>query len=82
MMIQGNLQILNDPFTCTEISNAAKELIENPVWQNNEIQLADCILKMSNIAYNNTSADVLIIDDGLYDQLLVIYNPLYRIYSK
>ena len=84
MMMQGNLQILNDPFTCTEISNVAKELIENPIWQNNEIQLADRILKMSNIAYNNTSADVLIIDDGLYDQLLVIYkkyNPNYQVGS-
>lgn len=44
--------------------------------------MASIIIDISNIAYNNTSFDVLPLDDGVYDQLLVIYknyNPNYQI---
>ena len=81
----GNLDILNDPLLCNKISNIAIDLINNPVWDSNMISIADLVLKISNIAYNNTSSNVLPLDDGVYDQLLVIYikyNPNYQVGAK
>lgn len=76
--------ILDDPIIATQISNIALELINHPSWDESQIHAADIILKISNIAYNNTSADVLLLDDGIYDQLLVMYkkhNPNYQVGS-
>lgn len=78
----GNLSPLNDVHVCAELSNIAFHLITNPAWDNDNIYLADLILRISNIAYNNTSTDVLPLDDGVYDQLLTIYkkyDPNYQI---
>ena len=79
----GNLKPLNNIQVCNIISNNAWALIENPCnWDSELIELADIILRISNIAYNNTSLDVLPLDDGLYDQLLVIYkryDPNYQV---
>lgn len=80
-MIAGDLSILNDVKFCTDISYTAMELLNIP-WTEQQIGIADCILRISNIAYNNTSTDVLPLDDGLYDQLLVIYkqyDPNYQV---
>lgn len=47
-----------------------------------DIYIMDLILRISNILYNNTSATMLPLDDGLYDQLLVAYqkfNPNYQV---
>lgn len=79
---EGNLQILRDVSLGVYVSNIAAELINNPVWNQEQIEIADIILRVSNIAYNNTSADVLFLDDGIYDQLLVLYqkyNPNYQV---
>ena len=84
MMKTGKMEIVNDPYFCNQISTIAYNLIKNPIWNPEQIHIADCILKMSNIAYNNSSADVLILDDGVYDQLLVIYkkyDPAYQVGS-
>ena len=84
-ILSGNLSILTNHIFGLEISNMAVELISNPYWNTDQIEIADCILRMSNIAYNNTSADVLPLDDGIYDQLLVIYknyNPNYQVGSS
>ena len=74
---------MSDINLCECISNTAWALIENPDhWDNESINIADTILRISNIAYNNTSLDVLPLDDGLYDQLLVIYkryDPNYQV---
>lgn len=79
----GDLTPLNDVNICTEISNAAVMLIDSPFdWNEGLTIMADTILKISNIAYNNTSIDVLPLDDGIYDQLLVRYskyNPNYQV---
>ena len=76
---------MSDINLCECISNTAWALIENPDhWDNESINIADTILRISNIAYNNTSLDVLPLDDGLYDQLLVIYkryDPNYQVGS-
>lgn len=78
----GNLNVLNDIDLCQCISNNAWVLIDNPEWDNELLETADLILRISNIAYNNTSLEVLPLDDGVYDQLLVIYkgyNPNYQV---
>ena len=77
------MEILNNIELCEHISNNAWALIENPNnWDADLLETADTILRISNIAYNNTSLDVLPLDDGLYDQLLVIYkgyDPNYQV---
>lgn len=82
MLIAKNPSPLNDIQTCVEISSIAVDLINNPVWSSDAIYVADLILRISNIAYNNTSMDVLPLDDGVYDQLLTVYkkyNPNYQV---
>lgn len=64
------------------VSNLAVELINKLNWDNDEQETVDLILRISNIMYNDTSAVVLPLDDGVYDQLLQIYkgyNPNYLI---
>ena len=81
----GIAQIISNPEICNDISELACELISNPVWSDNDINVADVIFEICNEAYNNTSADVTVLDDGVYDQLLVIYksyNPYYRVGSR
>ena len=66
----------------TEISYCAVNLINNPIWDQDQIFIADCILRISNFLYNNSSINVLPLDDGVYDQLLVIYkryDPNYQV---
>ena len=66
----------------TEISYCAVNLINNPIWNQDQIFIADCILRISNFLYNNSSINVLPLDDGIYDQLLVIYkryDPNYQV---
>ena len=66
----------------TEISYCAVNLINNPIWDQDQIFIADRILRISNFLYNNSSINVLPLDDGVYDQLLVIYkryNPNYQV---
>lgn len=78
----GNLNILNDTFVINDISNIAVDLINKQVLDIDDIIAANLILRISNIAYNNTSYDVLPLDDGLYDQLLVLYSkydPNYQV---
>ena len=66
------------------ISNLSTELINNYNWSVEEQNVADLIIKIGNITYNNSSVDTLPLDDGLYDQLLVCYrryNPNYQVGS-
>ena len=78
----GNLNILDNTFTVTDISNIAVHLIDKQIWDTDDVIAADLILRISNIAYNNTSNTILPLDDGVYDQLLVLYsryNPNYQV---
>lgn len=65
------------------ISNATIDLISRQLaWNQYDIDVANLIIIISNILYNDTSIDVLPLDDGLYDQLIVIlkrYNPNYQV---
>ena len=64
-------------------SNAALRLIENPYnWDSDDLESADALIRISNILYNDTTANVLPLDDGVYDQLITIYkkyNPNYNV---
>ena len=84
MLNAGNMSPLNDLALSVSISNIALALINfrPDGWNPDDIIVADLILRISNIAYNNTSAEVLPLDDGIYDQLLVLYskyNPNYQV---
>lgn len=82
MIESGDINTLRNLNIQNEISNIAVYLIDKQELDINEQQLADIILRISNIAYNNTSLEVLPLDDGIYDQLLEIYkryNPNYQI---
>lgn len=78
----GDQTILNDVKLCSNISDISVDLINNHNWNGVEQYIAKLIINISNIAYNNTSNDVLPLDDGIYDQLLVIYKkycPNYQV---
>lgn len=73
---------LEDPCVISYINDITIDLINNPIWNEDQISIADSIIRISNIAYNNTSREILPLDDGIYDQLLVVYskyNPNYQI---
>ena len=79
---KGNPELLNDTKTCAELSNMAVNLINCQDWNEGMINMANLILRISNIAYNNTSNTLLPLDDGIYDQLAVKYynyDPNYQV---
>lgn len=56
------------------INESVLQLLKDQLhWTPDQTQVADVILRISNIMYNNTSKTVLPLDDGIYDQLLVAY---------
>ena len=67
------------------INDVTTELLQTQkAWSPEQIDQADKIIRISNIMYNNTSKGVLPLDDGVYDQLLVVlqkYKPNYQIGS-
>ena len=79
----------NNPVECQTIdfgvfaSQIALRLINNPyTWDRYDIDAANDLIKISNIMYNNTTIIVLPLDDGVYDQLLVLlkhYKPDYSV---
>lgn len=62
--------------TCMRITNLAINYINMPKWSEEDNKCADIILRISNLLYNNTSLDVLPLDDGIYDQLISKYKKL------
>ena len=52
--MKGNLEILNNIDFCNEISNITNTLIMFPTWSLEQQKISDIILRISNIAYNNT----------------------------
>lgn len=77
----GSLTTVQNLEFCTEISFTAIELLSIPNWTEEQQRIADLILQIGNITYNNTSCDVTPIDDGVYDQLLAIYKTYNRNYQ-
>ena len=66
-LLNNNLFIISDINIQVNISNHAVYLINKKVWNMEDQQSADWILRISNNIYNNSSVDVLILDDGVYD---------------
>lgn len=71
--MNGDLTVIQNLEFCANVSFITMQLLQRPVWDSEDQAIADTILRISNIAYNNTSCDILPLDDGLYDQLLVMY---------
>ena len=65
------------------LAQAIMILMDHPMgWNTYELNIADLILRICNIYYNNTSMEVLPLSDGVYDQLLIAYryyNPNYQV---
>ncbi len=80
---QGIILTVNTHEFILAINSITMELLGKPMhWTQEEQYIADLIIRISNICYNNTSSTVLPLDDGLYDQLLVDYrryNPYYQV---
>ncbi len=72
-LLSGDLSCMN-PDNIILVSNEAIHLIEKPVLNNYDLTLANTIISMSQIVYNNTDRSVLFLDDGVYDLLLEKYN--------
>ena len=68
----GDISVLGVQ-VCADISTYSEYLISKQPWDQHEQVDADLILRISNIVYNNTTLEVLPLDDGLYDQLLQLY---------
>lgn len=82
-LINGNMNYVTDVDIQKQINDYVINLIRNPRdWSVDDCSKADIIIRISNILYNNTSKTVLLLDDGIYDQLLVLYknyNPNYQV---
>ena len=81
-IIKGDMSIISSLDFCNRISEITVELLNKSQLDKIDLENIDLIIKISNIAYNNTSLDVLPLDDGLYDQILErykMYNPNYQI---
>ena len=72
-LLKGNMSVLNgDLFE--RLSNNAVAYIENPYnWTDEDKVIVKYILQISDVVYNSTSLTVLPLDDGVYDQLLVVF---------
>lgn len=73
-LLRGNLSVINSEFSIS-LSNKALELLNKPVWNKLDLVDADYIIRISNVLYNNTNLDddELPLNDGVYDQLIVMY---------
>ena len=57
-----------------DMTELAMMLLDKKDWCLEDISLANLVIVISNIMYNNTSDEVLPLDDGIYDRLVVRYN--------
>ena len=82
-ILQGQLDNLTAPNLVASMNEIALLVISNPnmLKDNEMLECVNKIIRISNIAYNNTSADVLPLDDGVYDQLLVVYKEYDKNYQ-
>lgn len=86
-------RVLNDLMHCDAIearsiefqmmaSDMAVMLIGLHNWDRDQQEIADLIIRISNIMYNDMTDEVLPLDDGVYDQLLEVYkqyNPNFQV---
>lgn len=70
---QSNLQSSRDIDTISKANTEAVRLVYQKDWSPSDILIADLILRISNILYNNTDGVILLLEDGVYDLLLEAY---------
>lgn len=59
-------------------------ILSKPKWNSKDIEKAKSILRISNMLYNNTDRELLVLEDGVYDILLEkykIYDPYFQVGS-
>lgn len=71
-IIKGEIGIIYSVDTLAMIQAETMRLIESKQWDSIDISIAQIILNICNIVYNNTD-DMCPLDDGVYDQLLELY---------
>lgn len=87
-MVSGNkITVLNDILESLKAGSLEKITVENAIAMNNmTMEILECdkhtvdqivqmglIINISNILYNNTDKEILPLEDGVYDLLLVLY---------
>ena len=71
-IMHGDLRSIYNVDNLAMIQAETVRLIENKQWDNIDVSVAQIILNICNLIYNNTDA-MCPLDDGVYDQLLEIY---------
>lgn len=71
-LMAGNLAVLQ-PTNIMRVSQEAVRIINQPQLTEYDVLIAQTIIMMSQIVYNNTDKSVLFLDDGIYDLLLEKY---------
>lgn len=77
----SNLDILNNE-NVLMINNIVSDILQSKEHSVDQITKMGLIVKISNIVYNNTDRQILPLEDGVYDLLLVLYkgyNPYYQV---
>lgn len=64
-LLRGNIQPALDNREI--INNEVIRLISLDQWDTNDIKLAEILMNIANISYNNYDSDLLPIEDGIYD---------------
>jgi len=72
---KGELDLLNT-LTIVNINKNARIFLEHDPEVKSELEMMRDILEISNILYNNTDREMLPLEDGVYDLLVVKYNNL------
>lgn len=79
---KGILTEVNDAKFQNFLTDISMDLISRPLdWKYIEQEIADLIIRISNICYNNTTSTVLPLDDGIYDRLLAVYKQYNQNYQ-
>lgn len=71
-ILHGKLSTVYTLENIVAIQNEAVRLIEFPQWTQDDIMTATLIVQICNVIYNNSTM-MSPVEDGIYDQLMVLY---------
>ncbi len=72
-LCNGHLRFIYELENIKKISEVAEYLLDKPELNELEVSTLSYLIKIGNITYNDTDNDILPIEDGMYDLLLVKY---------
>lgn len=84
----GNPESYMSPDVITVMNDAAIDIIQKDSTLQimpNDLHVLNALIEISNILYNETTMDLLPLDDGIYDMLMIIvkkYNPNYQVGAR